>query len=98
MWHNDSLDYYEDYGEGDTWKAFSKRDSGFYHHRYSFEKILRETEKSYYIQFPNMNLWIPKKIIRDLREKEFRAHYPTMTKIINTYIKEHQAKRLEGGF
>jgi hypothetical protein len=72
----------------------------FYHRNYKFNSIIKSTEKSYYIDMvvkdetKPMQLWIPKKICRDLSlvNKTVMIHFPTLGKIVETFNQKKESE------
>lgn len=79
--HDAGMDYEDMYSrEGSN---FSK-DANYYHTRIEFSSILSETEKSYLVAYRNEELWIPKKICRnvDLENKSMFVHKNIFSQIL----------------
>ena len=69
------------------------RDRNFYHTWITFDFIARETEKSYLIvqtiaEQENINLWIPKKIVRDIKDNKMLVHKNVYLDILARYVED----------
>ena len=65
------------------------RDRNFYHTWITFDFIARETEKSYLIvQHGDLNLWIPKKIVMDIKDNKMLVHKNVYLDILARYAED----------
>lgn len=71
--------------DGDfTWgKSSFKVDPLYYHTKVKFNRIKAETKRSYLFSFSNsIDIWVPKKVCRELKEDSVYIHINTLRKIV----------------
>jgi hypothetical protein len=54
----------------------------YYHANLAFKAIKKQTEKSYLVVLDKMELWIPKKICKEVKQNSMYVHTETLRKII----------------
>lgn len=64
----------------------------YYHMRIKY-KMIGETESHFHIEFSELPVWVPKKIVRSIKPDTMFVHTNTFKKILAKAIEEHKSKK-----
>lgn len=88
---NHELDAWDSYDRSinDGEVVIHNSDPNYYHDWVNIESLVFETKKAYLIKLTSdLEIWVPKKIIKKIEDKRIYVHLNTFTSILKNKINE----------